>query len=132
MYTLIDTEDADLCKKFLITQENNSTRALRELGRLPYPSGTQMDIHYLMGVAAISINSESDELRNIWNQFLSLMVTPRNDEFAIRKRYPWGVWRILRSGEIPDAPTLFRGSTINEADGLYQIHHYEQDLDGDE
>ncbi len=124
MYDFIDLEDLTKARAFLTDEETNKDRTLETLGRAPFPPGTTRRIEYILAVHGITMDTPESEVRVIWDEFISLMISSRIDEDEVRSRYPWGVWRLRASGIIAGAPALFEGVTINADGGLYQIHHY--------
>ena len=130
MYKFLNLDDVNKARNFLTDEETNRDRTLETLGRIPFPVGTKRGITYIVAVHGLTMDTPEAEVRDIWDEFIAMMITVKISEEDIRSRYPWGVWRLRQSGIISDAPALYDGSTINADGGLYQIHHYP--MGGDE
>jgi len=141
-YQLTDTEDRDLCRGFLLGGDGWD----KDLGKKDDPDGvgkkalrtqyttelqdTETPIDDMLEIYQLSLNNTREENQRIWDKFIQRMVSPRISERRTRRRYPWGVWRSQRRGEIPGAPALFGGVVLREDGGFYQIHQY-PNLDGE-
>jgi hypothetical protein len=130
-YELSDPEDVADCRNFLLGgpgwDENLRKRDDPEgVGKkkLRPPYVNPLTVEEMMEIIAMTIDNTRVENRDIWDKFIKRMIRPKIRERETRSRFPWGVWRMRRLGEIRGAPALFGGIVLREEGGFYQIHEY--------
>ena len=136
-YQLLDPEDVADCRNFLLGGPGwDETLKKRDdpegVGKKKLrPSYVKtLTVEEMMEIIAMTIDNPREQNRDIWDKFIKRMIRPRIDERETRSRYPWGIWRVRRRGEIIGAPALFDGIVLREDEGFYQIHQYPNPDDG--
>jgi hypothetical protein len=130
-YQLFDLEDVADCRNFLLggpgwDQDLNKRDDPERVGKKKLrPSYTiALTVEEMMEIIAMTIDNTREENLDIWDKYIKRMIRPRIRERETRNRYPWGIWRSRRKGEIMGAPALFDGIVLREDEGFYQIHQY--------
>lgn len=130
-YQFLNLEDVTDCRNFLLGgppwDQNLSKRDDPEgVGKKKLRDRDTRDktIEELAEIIQMDLGHTREQNREIWDKFIERMTRPRISERETRSRYPWGIWRTIRSGEILGAPALFGGVVLREDEGFYQIHQY--------